>query len=297
MNHSVPNSQLKGVLWMLASGIGFIGVNGIVRALGTDLPAAQSAFIRYAFGVLFFLPAVMAVVRLRASPGIWPLIGLRGAVHTAAVLFWFYAMARIPVAHVTAIGYLSPVILMVAGALLLGENLSRARIIAVILAAAGMLVALRPGVQALTMGHLSQLAAALCFAASYLCAKRLSGLIAPGLIVALLTFSVTLGLAPLAWAVWVPVPLTDVAALAVVGVLASFGHYAMTRAFALAPMAVTQPVTFLQIIWASLMGALVFGEAIDPLVILGAALILGPLIWITWSERSAEKSMESVDLP
>jgi drug/metabolite transporter (DMT)-like permease len=277
-----------GILWMLASGIGFIGVNGIVRHMGTDLPAAQSAFIRYAFGVAFFLPSVTAVFALRGRGNIWTLIGLRGLVHTAAVLFWFYAMARIPVAHVTAVGYLSPVILMVAGAVLLNEVLTRARIIAVLLAILGMLVALRPGLQALSLGHLSQLAAAISFAASYLCAKRLSSLIAPVLIVALLTFSVTLGLAPLALAVWVPVGWPDVAMLGIVGVLASFGHYAMSRAFALAPMAVTQPVTFLQIIWASLMGALVFGEAIDPLAILGAGLIIGPLIWVTWTERNGE---------
>lgn len=297
MTNPQPNRHFDGILWMLASGIGFIGVNGIVRALGTDLPAAQSAFIRYLFGVAFFLPSIASVLSLRGQPGIWPLIGIRGVVHTLAVLFWFYAMARIPVAHVTAIGYLSPVILMVAGAFLLGESLSRARIIAVLLAVVGMLVALRPGLQSLGLGHLSQLAAALSFAASYLCAKRLSALMPAGTIVALLTFSVTLGLAPLAWAVWVPVSWTDVGALGVVGVLASFGHYAMSRAFALAPMAVTQPVTFLQIIWASLMGALVFAEAVDPLVILGAGLILGPLIWITWTERSPEKSAEVGDLP
>ncbi len=297
MTNPARPDHLKGVLWMLASGVGFIGVNGIVRALGTDLPAAQSAFIRYAIGILFFLPSLGAVLRLRKVPGIWPLIGLRGLVHTGAVLFWFYAMARIPVAHVTAIGYLSPVILMVAGAALMGETLSRARIVAVVLAVIGMLVALRPGLQALGLGHLSQLGAALCFACSYYFAKRLSGLIAPGLIVALLTFTVTLGLAPLALAVWVPVSWADVGALGIVGVLASFGHYAMTRAFGLAPMAVTQPVTFLQIIWASLMGALIFGEAVDPLVILGAALIVGPLIWITWTERGPEKPVQTADLP
>ena len=78
----------------------------------------------------------------------------------------FYAMARIAVAQVTAIGYLSPVILMVVGALLLGEGLSRMRIAAVAVAVCGALIVLRPGVQVLQLGHLSRIGSAVCLATS-----------------------------------------------------------------------------------------------------------------------------------
>lgn len=56
------------------------------------------------------------------------------------------------------------------------------------------------------------------------------------------------------------------------------------RAFRAAPLAVTQPVTFLQILWATLLGALVFGEAVDGFVILGGALIVGAVSLNTWAE-------------
>jgi drug/metabolite transporter (DMT)-like permease len=72
--------------------------------------------------------------------------------------------------------------------------------------------------------------------------------------------------------------------LAAVAGLATFGHYSMTRAFKAAPLAVTQPVTFLQILWAALLGALVFGEAVDGFVILGGALIVGAVSLNTWAE-------------
>ena len=52
---------------MLASGLSFVGVNGIVRYLGTDLPAAQSAFLRFAFGVVLLLPVLPAVFRANFS--------------------------------------------------------------------------------------------------------------------------------------------------------------------------------------------------------------------------------------
>jgi drug/metabolite transporter (DMT)-like permease len=277
---------LEGVAWMVGSGLAFVGVNAIVRALGTDLPAAQSAFIRYAFGFLFFLPMLPSLYRQKLPQGALPLLAWRGVVHTGAVLFWFFAMARIPLAHVTAIGYLSQVILMIAGALLLGERLSSRRVFAVALAAVGTLIVLRPGVQAVGVGHLSQIAAATCFAASYLFAKKLSAFVPASIVVAMLTFTVTIGLLPLALWDWQPVSAVNLAGLAVVALLATAGHYLMSRAFSVAPLAVTQPVTFLNLVWAALMGSLVFGEPVDIWVILGGGLIIGAISWVTWHERA-----------
>lgn len=270
---------------MLASGLSFVGVNGIVRYLGTDLPAAQSAFLRFAFGVVFLLP-VLPGLRRGLAPGALSLFAWRGVMHTIAVLFWFYAMARIPVAHATAIGYLNPVLLLVAGAVILGEAFSARRIWAVGVALAGALIVLRPGVQALNLGHLSQIGASIFFCASYLFAKRLTGLASASVIVAMMSLTVTIGLAPLAWWVWVPVTLAQMGWLAVVAACATSGHYCMTRAFRAAPMTVTQPVTFLSLIWATLVGALVFGEAVDIFVLLGGAMIIGAITFVTWFEAT-----------
>ncbi len=283
--HKDLGKPLEGVLWMLASGLSFVGVQGIVRALGTDLPAAQSAFLRYFFGLLMVLPFLPGMLRQGLPAGTAKLFLGRGVVHTVAVVLWFYAMARIPVAQVTAIGYLSPVILMVAGAVLLGEGLSRARIAAVAVALCGALVVLRPGVQALQLGHLSQIAAAMGFAVSYIFAKKLSERAPATLVVAMMTLSVTIGLAPLAAMDWKPFSLSQAGWLAVVAGLATMGHYLMTRAFKVAPMAVTQPVTFLQLVWATALGALVFAEPVDGYVLLGGGMIIAAISAVTWLER------------
>jgi drug/metabolite transporter (DMT)-like permease len=63
----------------------------------------------------------------------------------------------------------------------------------------------------------------------------------------------------------------------------------MTRAFRAAPLSVTQPVTFLQLVWATLLGALVFGEAVDPFVVLGGAVIIGAISYITWREAVVQR--------
>ena len=275
---------------MLGCGVCFVCLTGIVRYIGTDLPAPQQAFLRFAFGVPLLIPALVKIARAGMPRAAWPLFGMRGVVHVIAVIFWFYAMARLPVAEVTAIGYLNPVVVMLGGVLLFGERLGWLRAGTVGVALLGALVVLRPGLREVTDGHLAQVAAACFFAGSYLFAKRLSGLVPAGGIVAVLSVTATLGLLPFALAVWQPVSGAQVALLAGTAVLGTGAHYAMTRAFAAAPLAVTQPVTFLQIIWATLLGHLVFGEPVDPWVLAGAALIIAAISVSTVTEWRANRA-------
>ena len=275
---------VAGALWMLATPLAFVGGNGIVRHLGTELPAAQSAFIRFGFGLVLLAPALWAMRGMRLAEGIWPLFLWRGVLHVAAVILWFWAMARVPVAEMAAIGFLNPVVVLVIAGLLLGEGLGRGRVVSVVVALAGALIVLRPGLREVTAGHLSQLAATLCFAVSYIIAKRLSGMAPASVVVGVLSVTVAVGLAPIAWWVWEPVTGVQLLWLAGVAALATLGHYTMIRAFRAAPLAVTQPVTFLQILWATLLGALVFGEAVDGFVILGGGLIVAAVSLNTWAE-------------
>lgn len=281
---------------MLASGLSFVGMNGIIRYLGTDLPSPQSAFLRMVFGLVLMAPVLVAALRGGMPRGVMPLFLGRGLVHTGAVILWFYAMARLPVAEVTAIGYLNPILVTLGGALIFGEKLALRRILAILVALIGAAIILRPGLRDLGLAQLAQLGAATCFAGSYLFAKSLSRTVGAGLIVAMMSLTVTVALLPLALWVWVPVTGMQLAQLALVAGFASLGHYCMTRAFAVAPLAVTQPVTFLQLLWATLLGALVFGEGIDLWVLVGGGVIMAAISYVTWREAVLKRraSMENV---
>jgi drug/metabolite transporter (DMT)-like permease len=295
MTEAPGNRPLAGILWMLATGLSFVAVTGIVRHLGTDLPAAESAFLRFAIGFLFLWPVLLPVLQSGLPSGTLRLIIGRGALHVVAVILWFFAMARIPVAEVTAIGYLNPIVVTVGATLLMGERLAVRRALAIAVALAGALIVLRPGLRELEAGHLAQLGAALCFGLSYLIAKRLSGLVPAGTVVAVLSLTVTVGLAPVALWVWVPPTPVQLGWLALVALFATLGHYTMTRAFAAAPLTATQPVTFLQLVWATALGALVFGEAVDPYVIAGGALIIAAISYMTWREARLKRAVTPVE--
>lgn len=283
-------NELLGIMWMVLTGLLFVGVNGVVRALGDDLPATESAFIRFVIGLVFLSPILIRGFRNGLPPGLMRPFLLRGALHCGAVILWFYAMARISVAEVTAIGFLNPIVVTIGAALLLGERLSWRRAAAIGVALLGAMVVLRPGMRDLQDGHFAQMGAALLFGSSYLVAKTLSERAPPALVVAMLSLTVTIGLAPLAIAVWVPPTPTQLGGLALVALFATAGHYTMTRAFALAPMTVTQPVVFLQLIWASLLGVMVFHEPFDPFVLLGGAMMIAAITYITWRDARARRA-------
>ena len=273
-----------GIFWMVMTGALFVGVTALVKTLGTHVPAAEAAFLRYAMGLVLFLPILRPLRRLRLTPGQWGVALGRGAAHTLAVALWFYAMARIPIADVTAMNYLSPVYVTFGAALFMGERLALRRVLAVVAALVGALMILRPGFREIGAGHMAMLVTAMSFGASYLLAKRLSAACSAAQVVALLSVTVTVGLAPLAALDWVTVSPRDLAILFGVACLATAGHYTMTLAFRAAPLTVTQPVTFLQLVWAVLLGALVFDEGVDPFVVLGGMVIVGAVSFITWRE-------------
>ena len=281
---SPPNRPLQGVLWMVATGLCFVAVTGIVKYAAQDLPAAEAAFLRYLLGLAFLLPLARTLLRVRMGRRDLLLFALRGAVHAVAVALWFYSMLRLPVAEVTAMNYLAPVYVTVGAALFLGERLAWPRVLAIAVALVGMLVVLRPGFRELLPGHLTMLLTTVMMGASYLLMKPLSGRHSAPVVVAMLSVGVTIGLAPLAALDWVRPGAADLGWMGLVALFATAGHYTMTRAFAAAPVAVTQPVTFLQLIWAVALGRIAFGEPLDGWVVLGGAVIMGAVSFIAWRE-------------
>ena len=269
---------------MVLTGLFFVGVTAIVKHLDGRMPAAQSAFLRYLMGLVFLLPMLGTLRAAKLDRKALALFSLRGFLHALGVILWFYAMSRISIAEVTAMNYLSPIYIAVWAVVFLNEKMALRRVLAIAGALLGALIVLRPGLRELDPGHLAMLATAILFAGGYLVAKVMADVHHPAVVVAMLSIFVTLFLAPFAMLDWMTPTVTELAWLFGVACLATAGHYTMTLAFRAAPVTVTQPVTFLQLVWASLLGVLVFGEALDGWVILGGVVILASVSFLTWRE-------------
>ena len=274
---------------MLLTGLMFACVTGVIRYLGSDMPAIQGAFIRYAIGTLMIAPLF-----LRNWTGIperktLQLYAMRGLIHGVAVILWFFAMARVPMAEVTALGYVAPIFVTIGAALFLGERLHLRRLFGVGVGFVGAMVIIRPGFEEINLGQLAQLSAAPLFAASFIIAKKLTAQENSSMIVGLLSVGCTLTLLPGAILQWRPPTVEEIGWLSLSALLATTGHFTLTKAFAAAPITVTQPLSFLQLVWATVIGVMLFGEPIDPFVVLGSLIVVSAVTYISHREIQARK--------
>jgi len=296
MNSAHINKPITGALWMVLTGLCFIGVYVGVKYVGTRLPASESAFLRYLLGLVFLVPILRSLWREGLTLEAMKLGAARAFAHTIAVTLWFYSMTRLSVAEVSAMSYLTPVFVTAGAVVLLGERLALRRGLAILFAVIGVLVILRPGYREISMGHFAMLGGTICFGASYLIAKRLTDLVSAEMVLALLSIGVTIGLVPLAFPIWITPTIFELSMLFLVATFAVAGHYTMTLAFRAAPLTVTQPIGFLQLVWAVAVGYFLFGERIDLFVILGGLIITSSVLYITLREAQLKRRRERTAL-
>ena len=285
--------NLRGIIWMATTGILFVAVTGIVRHLGTDMSPVQAAFIRYLFGLLLLLPVFLRMGSLRRPASVVGLHASRGVIHGIGVMLWFFAMANIPIAEVTALGFTAPIFTTVGAALFLGERLRLYRIGAVLMGFGGTLVVLQPGFQEINIGSIAQLTAAPLFAASFLIAKRLTKVESSTAIVAYLSVFVTLVLLAPAIYVWRTPTVIELIWLFATAALATLGHYTLTQAFRAADITVTQPIQFLQLVWATILGLAVFGEQPEIWTWVGGGMIVASATFIAHREGKRRKDRDA----
>jgi len=249
-------------------------------------------------GIVFLAPLLMRAGFRFPTGRLLFLHIVRGTFHGLGVLLWFYAMARIPMAEVTAIGYTTPIFMTIGAVLMFGEQIQLRRIGAVIAGLAGVYLILRPGFETLSSGQLAQLASTPLFAIAMLMVKRLTQVDRPAMIIIMLNFVCLAVLAPVAAANWQTPSATQLAWLAAATVGATAGHYCLTRSYGIADITVVQPVTFLQLVWTSAFGFLLFAETPSVWVFAGGGLILAASTYIAHRERKLARAQEpEISLP
>jgi len=272
-------------MWATAAGFSFAVLNTLLRQLTFEVGASQTQFLRYAIGLVVMLPLILRS-GVRAY---WPKNVAsqftRGAVHTVGLLLWFLAIPRITIADTTAIGFTGPIFIMLGAAWMFGERMRWERWVAAAIGFAGVLIVVAPklsgsaGLYALVM-----LSSSPVFALSYLLTKGLTRHERPGVIVAWQSISVALLSLPMAALHWTPLNAWQWLSFAGCGVLGSVSHYMLTRSFSVTDISATQSVKFLDLVWATILGWLVFGDMPSRSTLIGGAVICASTLWIAHRE-------------
>ena len=239
-----------------------------------DAPLVVAA--RYIGNLLLMLVFVAPTgVRRMTATQRTGLVWVRGGCLAAGSLLIALALQRMPVAETTAIMFMAPLFIVLAAGPLLGERIGRTGWIAALMGFAGVLLIARPGSGLAPMGVLSALASVIAIASYQLLSRVLA---ATERTLALLFYSAVAGTiafgsaAPFFWAGRAPT-LLEGCLLASLGVFGGLGHFLLTAAFRHAPASLLAPMNYLQLLWALLLGWLVFGQVPDALGMLGMGIV------------------------
>lgn len=277
--------NLRGLLWMFLSTIGFSISHLLVRFVSPEIHSFQSVFFRALFGVLVVSPWLLRYGFAPLKTSRLPLHLLRACLSVTSLACFYYALTTIPLAKATVIGFMAPILVTVLVVVVLKEQASPRAWMALLLGAAGMLVMLRPGMIHLDFGTLVMLISTMIFSCNLLVIKMLTrteSSIAITGYVALLLIPLSL---PLAIPVWRWPDLEQFSWLTLMGVSNAVSLILFTQAMKEAATSVVIPLDFLRLLWIAVLAYAVFGEVPDAFTWIGGVMIFSGVLLVAAKER------------
>lgn len=280
--------NIKGALLMMGSMAAFTLNDTFFKTLSGEVPLFQGIFLRGCLVVVLMSVLAFATGDLRRPipAGDRKVIALRTLGEMGATICFLTALFHMPLANVTAILQSLPLFITLVGALLFGEQVGWRRWGAIIIGLFGVLLIVRPGGEGFDRFSLLALAAVGFVVLRDLSTRRLSPG-TPSLSVALVgAVAITLmGGMVSATSDWVPLEVYHYKAIAAASLFIIFGYTLSVMVMRIGEIAVVTPFRYTAMVWAILLGYLVFGDIPGPLTLVGSAIVVGMGIYTFYRER------------
>jgi drug/metabolite transporter (DMT)-like permease len=267
----------------------FVSMDTIAKYLGQFYSVTTVVWARYLINLALLLAWLALrgeLKRIRtARPGIQV---ARGFLLAASTAIYFTSLVHLPLADAAAIGFVLPLFVAVLAVPMLGERLDMPRAVAIVVGLIGALVVVRPGSSVFTWYALLPIAMAVTNALYQILTRKVAGVEHPltSLIWGAIVGAVLLSfVAPFAWEP--PQGAFHWLLLCAMGLLASIGHYLLIRSYEFAGATLLAPFTYTTLVWALLLGWLVFGQFPDTVALCGSAIIVGSGLFLVGRQRLA----------
>ncbi len=282
----MPNNTSLGALLTMLAMLCFAAMDAMSKWLVADYAVGQMMWIRYALLCLFtwFLVRRRGLLTTFRTQRPWLQI-VRSLVAVIEGGMFVLAFRYLPLADTHAIAATSPLIVIALGVLFLGERADLARWLAVGAGFAGVLLIVRPGFRSFDWPVLLPLLGAGLWAGYQVMTRLASRHDSPDtslLWSAAVALVATSFVGPLDWK-W-PTP-TAWALMFVIAAIGAVAHYALIKALDFAEAGAVQPYSYSLLVWAALLGVVVFGDIPDGWTLLGAAIVVASGLYSWRRER------------
>jgi len=283
-----PSGNLYSIYAMLLAVFMFALMDTAMKLLAARYPALQVAALR----AICSLPLIAAYVAWRgAFKGMfrvrWPMHALRGVLGILMLAFFAFGLKKLSLAEAYAIFFIAPALITAMSVLLLKERVNLARWVAIGVGLGGVLVVLRPsGAGFLTIGGLSVLAAAACYAVSAITVRVLARTDRSEHTVFWLIVMIAAGAGLLAAPGWVPMPAAEIPLLCGLAVSGFIGQLAITEAFSRGEASSVAPFEYSALAWGVGLDWLLWRALPDAWTLVGAAIIIGSGLYLIRHEKA-----------
>jgi drug/metabolite transporter (DMT)-like permease len=281
-------SNVRGIIYMVLAGFTFVSCDGFLKMMLSDAPPMQTLVMRglaatvWCFGLL----AVMGQLKdLPKALGFWTM--MRSLAEVIAVTCFIVALAKVPLASITAIYQIAPLLVLAGASLMWGETVGVARWVLIALGLLGALLVAQPGSDSASPYALLGFGTAIASAVRDLLTRKAAA-DAPGLVV---TFNVIIAVLLVSYfnnqifEGWQPIQsITWVYAIGA-GLFVMLGHFFVYMSFRYASARTVAPFYYSFTLMAVAVGALIFGEMPNGLALLGIALIVVCGLGVLYFER------------
>ena len=292
---TVPSGVAHAVAPVATAGIGFGALafalfsvmDALVKWLSASYPVPQILVCNALFALV---PVGVLVARRGGLPQLRTrrlgLHLLRGLLGTTGGLLAFYAFSRLPLADSYAIIFATPLLITALSVPILGEAVGWRRWSAVLVGFVGILVMLRPGIAPIGPGSLAALGAACASACAILLVRKLS-VTETTTSIAFYSNLTAVVLTGIAFSPTFVLPsLFDLMLMAASGLIGGTALLVLIAGYRRSPAALVAPFQYSQMLWAIVLGALVWGDLPEPAMLLGAAIVAGSGLFILYRETT-----------
>lgn len=274
----------------------FVGMGTLAKTLAAIYPVEQVIWARYFFHVLLI---ILMFPRRIGSLFKTQRLGLqitRSVVVFAATAFGFTSLSIMPMAEVSAIGYVAPLMVTIMSFLILKEKVGPRRLLAVGIGFVGVIAILRPDQANFSLWSLLPLAMATCYATFMVMTRLIRGAAPP---INSLFYTAIVGAVvatiPLPFIWQNPEPLHWLM-FAGMGVIGGTGHFLMIKAFEQTEASMIAPFVYTELLWSIAAGAIFFSELPGIGMLVGAAVIMGSGLFILYREQRAAAEAKAAAL-
>lgn len=287
-------APLPPALLLAAAIVAGSGMDAAIKYLAQTNHVLLVTFARYLIGALFSFGIWAHAGRPAISAEMWRAHGVRGFVITGTALGFFWALTVLPLAEAVTLSFVYPLIIPFVARIMIGERLRFSSLAAAALGFAGVVIAAQgaPTAEQAPLhayGVAAVLFSALMFALSMVLLRARAQSDGAAIVGMMSSLIPTLILALPTLLIATPPTLADWPGFLLLGALAAVFMYLIARAYAGAEAQQLAPIHYTELIWATLLGYLVFHESPRPEIYAGAALIVAASLYATYNQRNLKR--------